>query len=104
MHRANERRRYIVTSSCIGSVHTQNDSCIRNPYKTTQLYIYTNFHYKASIKQKTITQILNPEKTIYMLISLLKRFSNIINSWKLKGSRVCIEDTYWLRQEDITTY
>ena len=28
MHPANERRRYIVTSSLIGWVHTQNDPCI----------------------------------------------------------------------------
>ena len=27
MHRANARRRYNVTSSLIGSVHTQNDPC-----------------------------------------------------------------------------
>ena len=29
LHPANERRRYIVTSSLIGWVHTQNDPCLK---------------------------------------------------------------------------
>ena len=32
MRPANERRRYIVTSSLIGWVHTQNDPCSTNKY------------------------------------------------------------------------
>ena len=41
MRPANERRRYIVTSSLIGWAHTQNDPCdIKNPYTGKTVFLY----------------------------------------------------------------
>ena len=78
VHPANERWRYIVTSSLIGWAHTQNDFCIM---KFSAVIIYWSFQRNIA---RSVLKMTRP--TI-----LMKRRRTPVRSWSLR----CLSCRWW---------
>ena len=81
MDSANERRRYIVTSSLIGQAHTQNDPCIPIVWLFITLRSRQNGRHFADNIFKLLFLIKNGSVLIKISLNLSPKFQLIGQHW-----------------------